>query len=234
MRDQRDVERAGKQRDQAELAFGGAGAGGGEARIPDRAEEEAGGRNALEEVDRLEQHRQHDADRREDGDGRGAEQPPQHQLLDAVAGPRPRLHLAHAERAAGDRQQQREHAADQAEPILQLVRLDGDRDHVVLGVGGQRDALGCEQRLQFGEGLRQLGERLGVELAQAVGEPLDQAERKAVAGGGIARLVLDQRVDVAVDVDRRADRPDDDQRARRARRREGRPTSRDSAAANAP
>ena len=90
-RDQRDVERAGKQRDQAELAFGGAGAGGGEARIPDGAEEEAGGRNAVEEVDRLEQHRQHDADGREDGDGRGAEQPPQHQPFDAVAGPRPRL-----------------------------------------------------------------------------------------------------------------------------------------------
>ena len=102
-------------------------------------------------------------------------------------------------------------AADQAEPILQSVRLDGDRDHVVLGVGGERHALGRQQRLQFGKGLRQIGERLGVELAQPVGEPFDQAERKAVVRRGFARPVLDESVDMAVDIDRRADRPDDDE-----------------------
>ena len=58
----------------------------GEAGIPDGAEEEVEGIDHPEEVDRFEQHRQHDADGREDGNGRRKDQGDLDIRLDQIAG----------------------------------------------------------------------------------------------------------------------------------------------------
>jgi len=82
-RDDGDVKRAPQQWQQTKLARRGADRR--EPRIPRRAEKEIDWRDVGEEPDRLEQHRQHDANRREDRHRRRRHQQPLHHLLDNVA-----------------------------------------------------------------------------------------------------------------------------------------------------
>ena len=92
-RDERDVQGAPEQWQQAELAFAGAGvARRREARIPLGAEEEAQRVDHPEEVDALEQHRANDADGRQDGHRGREDQSGKDDVLDPVARPQLGMH----------------------------------------------------------------------------------------------------------------------------------------------
>ena len=133
--------RSGKQRDQAELALRSLRTRGGKARIPDRAEEECRRRNRLEEGHRLEQHREDDADGRENGDSRCSEQCAEDDALDIVAGTRPDMDTGKTKDRSANCQHDRDKPPIVICPCRILVPLDGDRDHVILTVGRERNTL---------------------------------------------------------------------------------------------
>ena len=121
-RDERNQECPGKQRHRAE-GTGRADLVGAdrELRTPLRAEDELGQRDQPEELQRLIEHRQDDADGRQDRDQRAAEQCHTDDLLDPVACPHPGLDAKERDPAAGERHAKREHREARAAERVELL-----------------------------------------------------------------------------------------------------------------